>query len=105
MLVWCTGISGSGRKEYVKQAAEYCDTKGRRCTVIDVGDLLDEVPEYVKVGTTRTALLDGNEDVLRLHRLIALQRLQQLVEEATEDDLIIVSTHACFMPSAAHVRP
>jgi adenylate kinase len=72
---------------------------GMTCRVIDVGELLDEVPEHVKVGTTTTALLDGNEDVLRLHRLAALEQLKQQLDEATED-VVMVSTHACFMRRA-----
>lgn len=99
MLVWCTGISGSGRKSYIAEAAEYCEKTGRSCRVIDVGDLLEKIPEHVRVGPTATALLDGNEDVLRLHRLYALAELKSLIEAATED-LVIVSTHACFMRRA-----
>jgi adenylate kinase len=99
MLVWCTGISGSGRKAYVTEAAEFCEGIGRSCKVIDVGELLERVPDNVKVGPTATALLDGNEDVLRLHRLVALKELKTEIESAKED-LIIVSTHACFMRRA-----
>jgi adenylate kinase len=99
MLVWCTGISGSGRKAYIAEAAEYCEKTGRTCRVIDVGDLLEKVPDHIKVGPTATALLDGNEDVLRLHRLVALNALKAEIEAASED-LIVVSTHACFMRRA-----
>lgn len=96
MLLWCTGISGSGRKAYVSEAAEEYRRLGGTCKVIDIGDLLDKVPDHIKVGATNTALLDGNEDLLRLYRLVALQELNAEVERA-QDDLIIVSTHACFM--------
>ena len=99
MLVWCTGISASGRKSYVAEVSEFCNENGRSCKVIDVGELLENLPDHVKVGPTATALLDGNEDVLRLHRLMALRSLKDEIENAAED-LIIVSTHACFMRRA-----
>ncbi len=99
MIVWCTGISGTGRKSYVAEAAKYCEEIGRTCKVIDVGDLLERVPDHVKVGPTATALLDGNEDVLRLHRVVALNELKKEIDDAKED-LVIISTHACFMRRA-----
>ncbi len=80
ILVWCTGISGSDRTAYVTDAAS----------------AYAKVPDYLKVGPNATALLDGNEDVLRLHRAYALKALKEEIE-AAKVDLVIVSTHACFM--------
>ncbi len=95
-LVWCTGISGSQRTDYVNEAAAAIRAEGRTCLVIDIGELLEQVPEHLKVGTSRTELLDGNEDVLRLHRSYALQNMLRTIEETTAD-VVLVSTHACFM--------
>ena len=95
-LVWCTGISGSQRTDYINEAAAAIRAEGRSCLVIDVGDLLEQVPEHLKVGASRTELLDGNEDVLRLHRSYALQNMLRMVEE-TGADVVLVSTHACFL--------
>ena len=100
MLVWCTGISGSDRRSYVAEAAQACREKlNRSCRVIDVGELLEKVLDDLKVGASPTELLDGNEDVLRLTRYSALTALKNEIDSATED-LVIVSTHACFMRRA-----
>src|SRR5438132_14230679 len=96
MLVWCTGISGSGRSDYVSQAAAQVQKSGRSCRVLEVGDFLDRVPEHLRVGPTATALLDGNENVLRLHRAYALNALLDEIKNQTSD-VTIVSTNACFI--------
>jgi len=57
------------------------------------------VPDHLRVGSTATSLLDGNEDVLNLHRAYALNELVKELDEATEE-LVFVSTHASFMRRA-----
>ena len=95
-LVWCTGISGSQRTDYVNEAAEAIRAEGRTCLVLDIGELLEQLPDHLKVGASRTELLDGNEDVLRLHRSYALQNMLRMIEETTAD-VVLISTHACFL--------
>ena len=95
MLVWCTGISGAQRTDYVNEAAEAIREDGRSCLVIDVGELLEDLPANLQIGTNRTELLDGNEEVLRLHRALALESMKRKIDSADED-VILVSTHACF---------
>jgi len=95
-IVWLTGVSGAGRNSYANECREASVAAGRTCRVIDVGELLDQVPANLRVGLNSTELLDGNEDLLRLHRMIALNQLKQQLEN-TPEDLVIVSTHACFM--------
>ena len=96
MLVWCTGISGSGRTDYLLEAAEAVRASGKTAEVIDIGKLLDTVPPNLRVGTNGTELLDGNEDVLRLHRAYALHALEVQIANSNSD-VIFVSTHAVFM--------
>ena len=95
MLVWCTGISGSQRTAYIEEAADEIRADGRSCKVIDIGELLNNVPEHLRIGETPTELLDGNEEVLKLHRQLALLEMMHQIEEARED-VVLVSTHACF---------
>ena len=96
MLVWCTGISGSQRTDYIHEAAAAIRAEGRECLVVDVGELLEQVPDHLKVGASRTELLDGNPDVLRLHRAFALTEMRRRIGEAPAGAAVLVSTHACF---------
>jgi len=96
-VVWCTGISGSERTVYAREAAKVCEREGTKCRVIDVGELLKQVPSHLQVQPNPTALLDGNEEVLKLHRAQALRELEGQINDAVSGELVIVSTHACFM--------
>ena len=95
-VVWCTGISGAGRTAYLQEAQAFCESLGHTCRVLDVGHLLDEAVEEFQIGETATDLLDGNDTVLHLHRASALRSLDRQIEDATEE-IVLVSTHACFM--------
>jgi adenylate kinase len=95
-VVWCTGISGAGRSSYIREAVSFAEAAGQSCRILDVADFLNAVPDHLKVGPNATSLLDGNEDVLNLHRAYALSELVRELEAATED-IVFVSTHASFM--------
>jgi len=97
IVVWCTGISGSERSDYVREAVGECRKDGRPCRAVDIGELLKEVPPHLQVQPDPTALLDGNEAVLKLQRAYALKLAEERIEQAEEGELTIVSTHACFM--------
>ena len=77
MLIWCTGISGSERTEYLESAAKAINDDlldPRTAEVFDVGQMLNAVPEHLRHSDNHTDLLDGNEDLLRLHRSIRSER-------------------------------
>jgi len=96
-VVWCTGISGTERTAYAQEAANACQRQGGKCRVIDVGQLLEEMPPHLQVGAGPTALLDGNEDYLKLCRAYALVEAKKQIEDAEDGEIVVVSTHACFM--------
>ena len=82
MLVWCTGVSGSERTEFLREAAEYINedpNDRRRAEVFDVGQMLNAVPAHLRYSDNHTDLLDGNEDLLHLHRVSALSELKDQI--------------------------
>jgi adenylate kinase len=98
VIVWVTGISGIDRRGYVEEAARIGNerTPGRY-QAIDVGTLLENLPPHIRVQPSPTALLDGNPEVLRLHRVMALKDLMAELGELSPAQVALVSTHACFM--------
>jgi len=99
MLIWCTGISGSERTDYLESAAKAINDDlldPRTAEVFDVGQMLNAVPEHLRHSDNHTDLLDGNEDLLRLHRLSALKELEAQIHTSTAD-IKIISTHAAFL--------
>ena len=99
MLIWCTGVSGSERTEFLREAAEYINqdpNDSRQAEVFDVGQMLNAVPAHLRYSDNHTDLLDGNEDLLHLHRVSALSELKDQILNSTAD-IKLISTHAAFM--------
>lgn len=97
MIVWCTGISGSGRADYLREVERYFRDQHEDCRVIEFGDLLAKVPDESRVADDATTLLDGNPEVLRAHRMAALDTLSHQLLQRPPNSYSFVSTHACFM--------
>ncbi|MGI8551154.1 MAG: hypothetical protein ACR2PL_10290 [Dehalococcoidia bacterium] len=97
MIVWCTGISGSGRSDYLREVQAYCAALGVDCTVYEFGDLLAKVQDETRIADDATTLLDGNPEVLRAHRMAAFDSLLRQLRQRPKTSLSFVSTHACFM--------
>jgi adenylate kinase len=97
VIVWCTGISGSGRKDYLREVETYFHQQGQRCKVFEFGDLLAKVQGETRIADDATTLLDGNPVVLNVQRLAAFGRLMDELRGWPEHDVAIISNHACFM--------
>src|SRR5205823_2240690 len=97
MIVWCTGISGSGRGDYLRDVDRYFRKQGADCEVFEFGELLAKVQDAARIADDATTLLDGNPEVLRAHRLAALDTLTRLLAQRPAGSYSFVSTHACFM--------
>ncbi len=97
MIVWCTGISGSGRGDYLREAGRSFQEQGVDCQVFEFGELLARVPDESRLADDATTLLDGNPEVLRAHRMAALDSLTRRLAQRPAGSVSLVSTHACFM--------
>lgn len=97
MIVWCSGISGSGRKDYLREVASYFAQRGQRCRVFEFGELLAKVQDETRIADDATTLLDGNPVVLEVQRKAAFARLMDELRDWPREDVAIISNHACFM--------
>jgi adenylate kinase len=97
MIVWCSGISGSGRKDYLREVAAYFEAQGQRCRVVEFGDLLAKVQDETRIADDATTLLDGNPVVLDVQRKAAFRRMMDVLRDWPAADVAIISNHACFM--------
>ena len=97
MIVWCSGISGSGRKDYLREAAAAFEQQGQRCRVIEFGELLAKTQDETRLADDATTLLDGNPVVLDVQRKAAFRRMMDELRDLPQDDVAIISNHACFM--------
>ncbi|MBI2761779.1 MAG: hypothetical protein HYX51_10185 [Chloroflexi bacterium] len=97
MIVWCSGISGSGRKDYLREVASYFAEQGQRCKVFEFGDLLAKVQDETRLADDATTLLDGNPVVLHVQRRAAFRRMMDELRDWPAGDVAIISNHASFM--------
>src|SRR5207248_2132229 len=95
--VWCTGISGSGRADYLREVKSLFDERGLDCEVFEFGDLLAKIQDETRIADDATTLLDGNTEVLRAHRLAAFDALMRRLAQRPAGSYSFISTHACFM--------
>jgi adenylate kinase len=96
VIVWCTGISGSGRGDYLREVERSFADRRLDCAVFEFGELLARVPQG-QLADDATTLLDGNVEVLRARRMAALDELAHRLSERPAGSYSFVSTHACFM--------
>lgn len=97
MIVWCSGISGSGRADYLHEVKEAAKLRGLDFEVFEFGEILARVQDEAAAADDATTLLDGNPEVLRAHRMAAFDTLVRLLQARPPNSFSVISTHACFM--------
>ncbi len=84
----CTGISGSGASEYLRNLS-----KVREIKVFDIGETMFEIAEKQSTPIKRTKILDKPDTELAPLRAAAFEKV---LGEASNFEDFIVRTHACF---------
>ncbi|RLE82893.1 MAG: hypothetical protein DRJ51_00120 [Thermoprotei archaeon] len=95
MIILATGISGSGRLDYIKKVRSLA---GDRLTIRDIGSLMFEKSEQLGIKIREDKILDMDHFALNYLRATIFEELLKEANEyrgLSEKDLII-STHACF---------
>lgn len=92
MIIFCTGISCSGRRELMAELENLCRKKGHKVGFFDVGELMWEAAEEAGVKFTEK-VLDSDPAVLALARKTSLYEIYKL---ASEYQHAFIGVHACF---------
>lgn len=96
-VIIATGISGSGRKEYLDKFAQYSASLGKKVKVYHVGQMVLERAKQDGLNITAKNILNTNK-----HTMIALRSavyeslLKNFEKDRKEYDCIIVSIHGFF---------
>lgn len=97
MLVIATSISGSGRKEYLNNLAEYAKKLGKKIKVYHVGKMLFEHAKKVGIHLTPENVLNANPSVINAIRGAVFENiLANLPKDRKENDAVIISIHSIF---------
>src|SRR3989344_4217918 len=96
-VIICTGISGSGRKEYLDSFAEYSAKLGKKVKVHHVGQLMIERAKRDGLNITTKNILNTNRHTMQALRSGVYESiLRSFKDDHKKYDLIIVSIHGFF---------
>lgn len=96
-VIICTGISGSGRKEYLDRFALYAERLGKKVKVHHVGQLMIERAKRDGLNITSKNILNTNRHTMQALRSGVYETiLRNLKEEHKTYDAIVISIHGFF---------
>lgn len=95
VVVWATGISGSGRLEYVKLQQQLAQANGKDFEILDVKNELEKVFRSRNQSVDWDNILDLREVELHDKVQTAYERIARKIVSNPEKDYV-VSGHACF---------
>lgn len=97
MKIFCTGISGIQKLDFIRKLKPYLAQYNRRIEIFDTWEYLSRAGADLGQEVTKEKVLDlHNLDALRA---IAFERICNEIEQLAQEDPaadIIFSTHACF---------
>ncbi len=97
MLIIATGISGSGRKEYLDRFVAYSAKLGKKVKVYHVGQLMLERAREDGLNITSKNVLNTNRHTMQALRSGVYESiLRALPEDKKKYDTVIVSIHGFF---------
>ncbi len=97
MLIFTTSISGSGRKEYLKNFVEYAKKRGKNVKVYFVGNMLFDRAKKVGINITPENVLNANPNVINALRSAVFEEiLGDLPQDLKKNDAVIISVHTLF---------
>ena len=95
MIIFATGISGSGRFDYLKEVGK---VSGGALDVVDVGSLMFDKSKQLGINIPEGKILDLDYFALSYLRAVTFEDLLKWIHKykgKSARDLII-STHTCF---------
>ena len=95
MKVFCTGISGSGRGEYIERFIKYSKDHGKNIKVLDVGKMIFDTSKKLGRKIKEEKILNLSISTLNWLRAVVFERILREIYENKNADYI-VSSHTTF---------
>jgi len=93
LLAVCTGLSGSGKKEYIGEVTKIAGSKGKKLVGVHIGDKMYEKSDELGYPISNGTILDTSERHLDYLRGLVFEEIIRMKETAKN---ILINTHACF---------
>ena len=94
-VAWVTGISGSGRLEYMKLQRQLALANGENFEIIDISRIIGSICAERNLHNKKTNILNWREHDLENIRKTAYDRAVTLIKQHPDTDFAVVN-HACF---------
>lgn len=95
--VIATGISGCGRKDYLKQWEAYCRERGKNVKVFPVGEMIFEEAERIGCELNKENILNGDPDFLNALHLAVFHKIRgEIAMSGNQYDAIVPAVHSFF---------
>lgn len=97
MLAIVTSISGSGRKDYLRDFEKYAKKNHKKIKIYYVGNMLFEHAQKIGVFITPENVLNANPYVLNSLRSAVFEKIMfSLPKDLKENEVVIISIHSFF---------
>jgi len=93
LRIVATGISGSGREEYLRKFVDFAGKKGIDVKLFSVGGMMFETARKLGMEIKEDKILDLSPSSLNFLRATVFE---QIIRESENHENIVISTHACF---------
>ncbi len=105
MLIITTAISGSRRKEYLKNLRDYARQFGKRVKSYDVGQMMLDHSAAIGVNLTPDNILNSPPSVISAVRSAVFEKIAgELPGELKRNDVVFINIHAMFFWKKVFVR-
>ncbi len=93
MITFVTGISGSGRRDYLDKFMKFAKKKGKNIKVFHVGEMILEQSRKMDMNITKKNILNTSPYTLKALRSAVFEKI---VYESRKHKNVIVETHGTF---------
>lgn len=96
-VVICTGITGSERREYLREVRDFAREKGKELVVIDLWDKMNEARDG-DIDEATILNLPNDERMMIIERALyaTAEEIGKLGKEKDMGKCVVIAAHACF---------
>lgn len=101
MIIFVSGIHGSGGKEYLKEFGNYCNEKKKKVKIYEVGKMIFDQAREMGISLSAENVLNTSPNTLKALRSAVFERI---LGEMHPDDVTIIDCHATFFWNRVYTK-
>lgn len=94
-LILTTGVSGVGKKKYLKEWEDYCSRRGKKVKIFNVGEMMLKHAINCGIKLQKKNFLNADKDLLQMDRSAVFTGiLSEIEREFSDYDAVVICMHA-----------